>query len=72
MGMSRPNQQLRRELLDIASQADEAAYMVGQVAKSLPVDQVLMLMCALGLIYESVDRAVALADRVKAGEVVAT
>lgn len=72
MGMSRSNQQLRRELRGIASRADEAAHVIGRVALTLPGDQALALMYALGLIYEGIDKARALADRVKAGEVVAT
>lgn len=69
MGLSRPNQQLRRELRDIAARADEAAYLIGQVAKTLPDERLTELMYAVGMVYDCVDKAKAMAERVKAGEV---
>ncbi|WP_315809416.1 hypothetical protein [Pseudomonas sp. C9-3] len=72
MGMSRANQQLRRELQDIARLGEEAAHVIWQVAKTLPEDQVEVLMQAAGLVHDCIDKASALADRVKAGTVVAS
>lgn len=72
MGMSRTNQQLRRELQDIAHMGEEAAHVIWQVVKTLPEEQVEVLMQAVGLVHQCVDKANALADKVKAGEVVAT
>jgi uncharacterized membrane protein len=72
VGLSRPNQRLRRELRDIASRADEAAYLIGQVAKTLPDEKLTELMHAVGMVYDCVDRAKVLAERVNAGEVQAS
>lgn len=72
MGMSRANQQLRRELQDVARLGDNAAHAAWMVAKTLPEPQAMALMQAIGLMHECVDKANALADKVKAGEVVAT
>lgn len=69
MGLNRSNQQLRRELQEIAHLSDDAAYAVGQVAKVLPDDQAMKLMQAIGQVYECVDKARALAERVKTGQI---
>ncbi|WP_425318427.1 hypothetical protein [Pseudomonas nitroreducens] len=72
VGLSRPNQQLRRELREIAAQSDEAACLVGRIARALPDGQFVELMSAVTLMYDCVDRAKVLAERVKAGEVQAS
>ncbi|CDF84701.1 hypothetical protein PKB_3357 [Pseudomonas knackmussii B13] len=69
--MNRPNQQLRSELQDIAQMGEEAAHVIWQVVKTLPEDQIEALMQAIGLVHECVDKAHDLANRVKAGGVVA-
>ena len=66
MGLNRSSQQLRRELQEIARLGDNAAHAVGQVAKALPDGQAMALFHAIGLVYECVDKANALAERVKA------
>lgn len=72
MVLNRSNQQLRRELKEIARQGDEAVQAIWMVAKTLPDEQAAELMAAATIIYDCVDKANALADRVKSGEVVAT
>lgn len=72
MGLSRPNQQLRRELQLLARQTDEATHRLWLIGKTLPDDKLVELMSAVVLLQDCVDRARALADRVKAGEIQAS
>ena len=69
MGLSRPNQQLQRELRNLADQCDEASHLLWLISKTLPDEKLVSLMSAVVLIHDCVDRANALADRVKAGEI---
>lgn len=69
MGISRPNQQLRRELKVLARQSDEAAHLIWLVAKTLPAEKLVEVMSAVVLIHDCVDRANALADQVKGGQI---
>lgn len=69
MSLSRPNQQLRRKLQEIARLSGDVAHTVLLMAKTLPDSQAMALMHAIGLVYECVDKVNALAGRVKAGSV---
>lgn len=70
MGMSRANQQLRRELQDMERRCDDAAVVIWRVAKSLPEEHATALMSAIELLHQNMDRLHLMADQVKAGEVV--
>lgn len=72
MGLSRPNQQLRRELRNIAHQVDEATHRLWTIGKTLPDEKLVELMSAVVLLQDCVDRANAMAERVKAGEIQAS
>ncbi|HEJ3062544.1 TPA: hypothetical protein SL272_000877 [Pseudomonas aeruginosa] len=69
MGLSRPSQQLQRELRDLASKSEDIAQVIWLVAKAMPDAQAVALVEAGGVLYESVDRLRNLAERVKAGQI---
>ncbi|MNZ91457.1 hypothetical protein D3C78_1104440 [compost metagenome] len=71
MGLNRPTQQLRRELLDMASRNEGAAIELVHAAELLPDAQALALMRVVGALQEDADRLTAIAAEIAAGRVVA-
>lgn len=62
-------EQLRRDLQDIASQSDEATHRIWIATRGLPDEKLIEVIGAIAVIQEYIDRAKAMADRVKAGDV---
>lgn len=62
-------ERLQRDLRDIASQSNEATHRIWIAARGLPDDKLIEVIGAIAVIQECIDRAKAMADRVKAGDV---
>lgn len=69
MGMNRPTQRLRRELLDLAYRQEALASKLAHIAETLPAVQGLSLLELLAEIYTDADQLKALAEEVKQGQV---
>jgi hypothetical protein len=70
MGLNRPSQQLRRELLDLARRQEKMAEKLLRIAEQTPGLHGLTLATLAGEVYEDADKAEALAEEVKAGQIV--
>lgn len=69
MGLNRPTQQLRRELLDMAYRNESAAIDLVHAAELLPTAQALALMKVVGQLHADCDALRVLADRVRDGNI---
>lgn len=69
MGLNRPTQQLRRELLDLACHQEALAAKLTHIAEALPGPQGLPLLELLAEVYADADQLKALAEEVKQGQV---
>ncbi|MCY1368072.1 hypothetical protein D9M69_550330 [compost metagenome] len=69
MGLNRPTQRLRRELLDLAFRQEALASKLAHIAEALPADQGLQLLELLAGVYADADQLKALAEEVKQGQV---
>ncbi|NMX39394.1 hypothetical protein HBO34_16085 [Pseudomonas veronii] len=70
MALNKPNQQLRRDLKDIASNLEQSCIDLVKLAEKLSDADAIALMGLVGTLYEEADRLVGYADEVKAGRVV--
>lgn len=71
MGLNRPTQQLRRELLDMAYRHETAAIDLINAAELPPDARFLALMKVVGQLHADCDALRALADRVRDGNIAA-
>lgn len=69
MALTKPNQQLRRDLKAIASNLEESCIDLGKLAEKLSDADAISLMGLVGTLYEEADRLVGYADEVKAGQI---
>jgi len=69
MPLTKPNQQLRRDLKAIASNLEESCIELGKLAEKLSDADALALMGLVGTLYEESDRLVGYADEVKIGRI---
>lgn len=72
MPLTKPNQQLRRDLKAIASNLEECCIDLSKLAEKLSDADAIALMGLVGTLYEEADRLVGYADEVKAGRVMRT
>ncbi|WP_289139513.1 hypothetical protein [uncultured Pseudomonas sp.] len=72
MPLSKPNQQLRRDLKAIASNLEESCIDLVKLAEKLSDADAIALMGLVGTLYEEADRLVGYADEVKAGRIART
>jgi hypothetical protein len=70
MSLTKPNQQLRRDLKAVASILENACADLGRLASRLSDADAIALIGLVGTIYEEADRLVGYADEVKAGMIV--
>ena len=69
MSLTKPNQQLRRDLKAIASNLEESCVDLGKLAERLSDADAIALAGLVGTLYEEADRLVGYADEVKAGQI---
>lgn len=69
MSLTKPNQQLRRDLKAIASNLEESCIDLGKLAEKLSDADAIALMGLVGTLYEEADRLVGYADEVKNGRI---
>jgi hypothetical protein len=69
MSLTKPNQQLRRDLKAIASNLEESCIDLGKLAEKLSDADAIALMGLVGTLYEEADRLVGYADEVKTGRI---
>ena len=67
MPLTKPNQQLRRDLKAIASNLEESCIDLSKLAEKLSDADAIALMGLVGTLYEETDRLVGYADEVKTG-----
>jgi hypothetical protein len=70
MPLTKPNQQLRRDLKEAAAQFDDAAQDIFREAKTKAEPEFLAAMEKIGKLHECLDRLAGYADEVKAGRIV--
>lgn len=70
MPLTKPNQQLRRDLKAIASNLEESCIDLGRLAEKLGDADAIALMGLVGTLYEEADRLASYAEEVKAGRIV--
>ncbi|WLI03125.1 hypothetical protein [Pseudomonas simiae] len=70
MSLTKPNQQLRRDLKAIALNLDQSCVDLGRLARRLSDADAIVLMGLVGTLYEEADRLVGYADEVKAGQII--
>ncbi|WP_460128193.1 hypothetical protein [Pseudomonas sp. S3_A09] len=69
MSLTKPNQQLRRDLKAIASNLEESCIDLGKLAEKLSDADAIALAGLVGTLYEEADRLVGYANEVKAGQI---
>jgi len=69
MALNKPNQELRHDLKGIALNLEQSCIDLGRLAQRIDGADGLALMELVGKMYEDADRLVALADQVKAGQI---
>ena len=69
MSLTKPNQQLRRDLKAIASNLEESCIDLGKLAEKLSDADAIALMGLVGTLYEEADRLVGYAEEVKSGQI---
>ena len=69
MSLTKPNQELRRNLKAAAFALDDAAQDLFREAKGYAEPEFLMAMAKIAKLHEHVDRLTILADEVKAGRI---
>jgi hypothetical protein len=67
MPLTKPNQQLRRDLKAIAFNLEQSCIDLGKLAGKLSDADAIALMGLVGTLYEEADRLVGYADEVRAG-----
>lgn len=69
MSLTKPNQQLRRDIKAIAFNLEQSCVDLGKLAEKLGDADAIALMGLVGTLYEEADRLVGYADEVKAGRI---
>ncbi|RTY64330.1 hypothetical protein [Pseudomonas veronii] len=69
MPLTKPNQQLRRDLKATAFNLEQSCIDLGKLAEKLSDADAIALMGLVGTLYEEADRLVGYADEVKAGRI---
>ena len=69
MSLTKPNQQLRRDLKAIASNLEQSCIDLGKLAEKLSDADAIALMGLVGTLYEEADRLVGYAEQVKSGQI---
>ncbi|WP_046382961.1 hypothetical protein [Pseudomonas veronii] len=69
MSLTKPNQQLRRDLEAIAFNLEQSCADLGRLASRLSDADAIALMGLVGTLYEEADRLVGYAEEVKAGRI---
>lgn len=69
MSLTKPNQELRRDLKAAASALDDAAQDLFREAKSYAEPEFLIAMAKIAQLHEHVDRLRMMADEVKVGRI---
>ncbi len=67
MSLTKPNQQLRRDLKAVASILENSCADLGRLASRLSDADAIALIGLVGTLYEEADRLAGYADEVKAG-----
>ena len=70
MSLTKPNQQLRRDLKAIAFNLEQSCVDLGKLAEKLSDTDAVALMGLVGTLNEEADRLMGYADEVKAGRIV--
>lgn len=70
MPLTKPNQQLRRDLKAISFNLEQSCIDLGKLAKKLSDADAIALAGLVGTLYEEAGRLVGYADEVKAGRIV--
>ncbi|WP_421526786.1 hypothetical protein [Pseudomonas brenneri] len=70
MALSKPSQQLRRDLKAIAFNLEQSCIDLVKLTEKLSDADAIALMGLVGTLYEEADRLVGYADEVKAGKIV--
>ena len=69
MPLTKPNQQLRRELKDLGLDLEQAASEVLNITKDCRDVDAVAVLKLIAKLYEDADRIAALADEVKVGQI---
>lgn len=69
MALTKPNQQLRRDLKAIASNLEQSCVDLGRLASRLSDADAIALIGLVGTLYEEADRLAGYADEVKDGRI---
>lgn len=69
MSLTKPNQQLRRDLKAIASNLEQSCIDLGKLAEKLSDADAIALTGLVGTLYEEADRLVGYAEEVKIGQI---
>ena len=69
MSLTKPNQQLRRDMKAIASNLEQSCIDLVKLAEKLSDADAIALMGLVGTLYEEADRLVGYAEEVKAGQI---
>lgn len=69
MPLTKPNQQLRRDLKAIAFNLEQSCVDLGKLAEKLNDADAIALAGLVGTFYEEAERLVGYADEVKAGQI---
>lgn len=70
MALTKPNQQLRRDLKAIASNLEQSCVDLGKIAEKLNDADAIALMGLVGTLYEEADQLVGYADELKDGRII--
>lgn len=70
MSLTKPNQELRRDLKGVAFNLEQSCVDLGRLAQRLSDADALELMRVVGGLYGEVDRLTAYAEEVRAGRIV--
>lgn len=69
MALTKPNQQLRRDLKAIAFNLEQSCIDLSKLAEKLSDADAIAMMGLVGTLYEEADRLVGFADEVKSGQI---
>lgn len=69
MSLTKPNQQLRRDLKDIAFNLEQSCIDLVKLAEKLSDADAIALMGLVGTLYEEADRLVGYTDEIKVGRI---
>ena len=69
MGPTKPNQQLRRDLAEVAFNLEQSCVDLGRLASRLSGADAMALIRVVGKLYEDADKLAGYADEVKDGRI---